>query len=73
VAKVLALVRLSSAFLSPALANSSGDRRPWLMSTLILSTFGFCAAGLAPLAASWTPWTWVVVLGLGVGGPFPWR
>jgi MFS transporter, CP family, cyanate transporter len=71
VVKVLALVRLPSAFLFPALADRSGDRRPWLMLTLILLTFGFCAAGLAPLAASWAPWAWVVVLGLGVGGLFP--
>src|SRR5215208_3555282 len=68
---VFALVRVPSAFLFPALADRSGDRRPWLVLTLILATFGFCAAGLVPLAASWAPLAWVVVLGLGVGGLFP--
>jgi CP family cyanate transporter-like MFS transporter len=68
---VFALVRVPSAFLFPALADRSGDRRPWLALTLILATFGFCAAGLVPLAASWAPLAWVVVLGLGVGGLFP--
>jgi MFS transporter, CP family, cyanate transporter len=68
---VFALVRVPSAFVFPALADRSGDRRPWLVLTLILITFGFCAAGLAPLAAPWAPWAWVVVLGLGVGGLFP--
>jgi CP family cyanate transporter-like MFS transporter len=65
---VFALVRVPSAFLFPALADRTGDRRPWLALTLILATFGFCAAGLVPLAA---PLVWVVVLGLGVGGLFP--
>jgi MFS family permease len=46
-------------------------RRRWLALTLILITFGFCAAGLVPLATSWAPWAWVVVLGLGIGGLFP--
>jgi CP family cyanate transporter-like MFS transporter len=68
---VFALVRVPSAFLFPALADRSGDRRPWLVLTLILATFGFCAAGLVPLATSWAPLAWVVVLGLGVGGLFP--
>jgi CP family cyanate transporter-like MFS transporter len=68
---VFALVRVPAAFLFPALADRSGDRRPWLALTLILATFGFCAAGLVPLATPWAPWTWVVVLGLGVGGLFP--
>jgi len=68
---VFALVRVPSAFVFPALADRSGDRRPWLALTLILATFGFCAAGLVPMAAPWAPWAWVVVLGLGVGGLFP--
>jgi MFS transporter, CP family, cyanate transporter len=68
---VFALVRVPSAFLFPALADRSGDRRPWLALTLILATFGFCAAGLVPLVAPWAPWAWVVVLGMGVGGLFP--
>jgi CP family cyanate transporter-like MFS transporter len=67
---VFALVRVPSAFIFPALADRSGDRRPWLALTLILATFGFCAAGLAPLVTPWAPLAWVVVLGLGVGGLF---
>jgi CP family cyanate transporter-like MFS transporter len=68
---VLAIVRVPSAFAFPALADRSGDRRPWLALTLILATFGFCATGLVPLVTAWAPWAWVVVLGLGVGGLFP--
>jgi CP family cyanate transporter-like MFS transporter len=68
---VFALVRVPSAFVFPALADRSGDRRPWLALTLTLATFGFCAAGLVPLVTPWAPWAWVVVLGLGVGGLFP--
>ena len=65
---VFALVRVPSAFLFPALADRSGDRRPWLALTLILATLGFCAMGIVPLATPWAPLAWVVVLGLGVGG-----
>jgi MFS transporter, CP family, cyanate transporter len=68
---VLAIVRVPSAFVFPALADRSGDRRPWLALALMLATFGFCAAGLVPLVTAWAPWAWVVVLGLGVGGLFP--
>ena len=68
---VFALVRVPSAFLFPALADRSRDRRPWLALTLILTTFGFCALGLVPLVTSWAPLAWVVVLGLGIGGLFP--
>jgi len=68
---VFALVRVPSAFVFPALADRSGDRRPWLALTLTLATFGFCTAGLVPLVTPWAPWAWVVVLGLGVGGLFP--
>jgi MFS family permease len=68
---VFALVQVPSAFLFPVLADRSGDRRPWLALTLILATFGFCAAGLVPLVTPWAPWVWVVVLGSGVGGLFP--
>jgi MFS transporter, CP family, cyanate transporter len=46
---VFALVRVPSAFLFPALADRSGDRRPWLALTLILATLGFCAMGIVPL------------------------
>jgi CP family cyanate transporter-like MFS transporter len=68
---VFALVRVPAAFVFPALADSSGDRRPWLALTLILTTLGFCALGLVPLATPWAPLAWVVVLGLGIGGLFP--
>src|SRR5215213_8851288 len=68
---VLAIVRVPSAFVFPALADRSGDRRPWLALALMLATFGFCATGLVPLVTAWAPWAWVVVLGLGVGGLFP--
>jgi len=68
---VFALVRVPSAFLFPALADRSGDRRPWLALTLILTTLGFCAMGIVPLATPWAPLAWVVVLGLGIGGLFP--
>jgi CP family cyanate transporter-like MFS transporter len=68
---VFALVRVPAAFLFPALADRSGDRRPWLALTLVLAIFGFCAVGIVPLATPWAPLAWVVVLGLGVGGLFP--
>jgi CP family cyanate transporter-like MFS transporter len=68
---VFALVRVPSAFVFPVLADRSGDRRPWLALTWILTTLGFCAMGIVPLATPWAPLAWVVVLGLGIGGPVP--
>jgi MFS transporter, CP family, cyanate transporter len=68
---VFALMRVPAAFLFPALADRSGDRRPWLALTLVITAFGLCAVGLFPLATPWAPWTWMVVLGLGIGGLFP--
>ena len=46
---VFALVRVPAAFLFPALADRTGDRRPWLALTLMITAFGLCATGLFPL------------------------
>jgi CP family cyanate transporter-like MFS transporter len=57
----------SSALAVPALADRTGDHRPWVALCVGLATAMLAAIGLAPTAA---PWLWAVLLGLGVGGMF---
>jgi MFS transporter, CP family, cyanate transporter len=70
---VFALVRVPSAFLFPALADRSGDRRPWLALTLILTTLGFCAMGIVPLATPWHLWLGWSCSAWGSAACSPWR
>jgi CP family cyanate transporter-like MFS transporter len=68
---VFALVGIPASLLFPALADRSGDRRPWLALTVAFDILGLAGVGLIPLATPWAPWAWAVALGIGTGGLFP--
>ena len=64
---LFSLTQLFSALAVPALADRTGDHRPWIALCVGTSTAMLAALGLAPTAA---PWVWAALLGLGVGGMF---
>jgi MFS transporter, CP family, cyanate transporter len=64
---LFSLTQLFSALAVPALADRTGDHRPWIALCVGTSTAMLAALGLAPAAA---PWVWAAILGLGVGGMF---
>jgi CP family cyanate transporter-like MFS transporter len=68
---VFALVGIPASLLFPALADRSGDRRPWLALTVAFDILGLAGVWLMPLATPWAPWAWAVALGIGTGGLFP--
>jgi CP family cyanate transporter-like MFS transporter len=64
---VFSVTQIFSALAVPALADRTGDHRPWVALCVGLATAMLAAIGLAPTAA---PWLWAALLGLGVGGMF---
>jgi len=50
------------------LAHRARDRRPWIVSALLVLIAGVAGMATAPLAA---PWLWAALAGLGGGGLFP--
>ena len=64
---VFSFTQIFSALAVPALADRTGDHRPWVALCVGLASAMLAAIGLAPTAA---PWLWAVLLGLGVGGMF---
>ena len=64
---LFSLTQVFSALAVPALADRTGDHRPWVALCVGVATAMLAALGLAPTAA---PWVWAAVLGLGVGGMF---
>jgi CP family cyanate transporter-like MFS transporter len=64
---LFSLPQVFSALAVPALAERTGDHRPWLALCVGTATVMLAAIGLAPTAA---PWLWAALLGLGVGGMF---
>jgi CP family cyanate transporter-like MFS transporter len=64
---LFSLTQIFSALAVPALADRTGDHRPWLALCVGTVTLMLAAFGLAPTAA---PWLWAALLGLGVGGMF---
>jgi CP family cyanate transporter-like MFS transporter len=64
---LFSLTQVFSALAVPALADRTGDHRPWLALCVGTVTLMLAALGLAPTAA---PWLWAALLGLGVGGMF---
>jgi CP family cyanate transporter-like MFS transporter len=64
---VFSLTQVFSALAVPALAERTGDHRPWLALCVGTVTVMLAAFGLAPTAA---PWLWAALAGLGVGGMF---
>jgi CP family cyanate transporter-like MFS transporter len=64
---LFSLTQIFSALAVPALADRTGDHRPWIALCVGAATVMLAAIGLAPTAA---PWVWAAVLGLGVGGMF---
>jgi CP family cyanate transporter-like MFS transporter len=64
---LFSFTQIFSALAVPALADRTGDHRPWLALSVGTATVMLAAFGLAPTAA---PWLWAALLGLGVGGMF---
>jgi CP family cyanate transporter-like MFS transporter len=64
---LFSFTQIFSALAVPALADRTGDHRPWLALCVGTTTAMLAALGLAPTAA---PWLWAALLGLGVGGMF---
>src|SRR4030095_2057142 len=64
---VFSFTQIFSALAVPALADRTGDHRPWVALCVGVATAMLAAIGLAPTAA---PWLWAALLGLGVGGMF---
>jgi CP family cyanate transporter-like MFS transporter len=63
-----AAVQIVAAFVVPALADRSHDRRPWLALTILANVVGLAAIALAPLAS---PWGFTALVAFGAGGLFP--
>jgi CP family cyanate transporter-like MFS transporter len=64
---LFSFTQIFSALAVPALADRTGDHRPWLALCVGTTTAMLAALGLVPEAA---PWLWAALLGLGVGGMF---
>jgi MFS transporter, CP family, cyanate transporter len=64
---LFSFTQIFSALAIPALADRSGDHRPWVALCVGVTTAMLAALGLVPTAA---PWLWAALLGLGVGGMF---
>src|SRR5215218_2428304 len=64
---LFSFTQIFSALAVPALADRTGDHRPWLALCVGTATVMLAIIALAPTAA---PWLWAALLGLGVGGMF---
>jgi CP family cyanate transporter-like MFS transporter len=64
---LFSFTQIFSALAVPALADRTGDHRPWIAACVGLATVMLAAFALVPTAA---PWLWAALLGLGVGGMF---
>jgi CP family cyanate transporter-like MFS transporter len=64
---LFSLTQVFSALAVPALADRTGDHRPWVALCVGTATAMLATFALAPTAA---PWLCAAVLGLGVGGMF---
>jgi MFS transporter, CP family, cyanate transporter len=64
---LFSFTQIFSALAVPALADRTGDHRPWLALCVGTATVMLATFALAPTAA---PWLWAALLGLGVGGMF---
>jgi CP family cyanate transporter-like MFS transporter len=64
---VFSLTQLVAALGLPALADRTGDRRPWTALAVSACTAGLLTVAVAPLAA---PWLAAGVIGFGTGGQF---
>ena len=64
---LFSFTQIFSALAVPALADRTGDHRPWIALCVGLTTVMLAAFALVPTAA---PWLWAALLGLGVGGMF---
>jgi CP family cyanate transporter-like MFS transporter len=64
---VFSLTQLVAALGLPALADRTGDRRPWIALAVGACTAGLLTVAVAPLAA---PWLAAAVIGFGTGGQF---
>jgi MFS transporter, CP family, cyanate transporter len=64
---LFSFTQVFSALAIPALADRTGDHRPWLALCVGTVAVMLAALGLVPTAA---PWLWAALLGLGAGGMF---
>ena len=64
---LFSFTQIFSALAVPALADRTGDHRPWIALCVGTVVVMLTAFALVPTAA---PWLWAALLGLGVGGMF---
>jgi CP family cyanate transporter-like MFS transporter len=64
---VFSLTQLVATLGLPALADRTGDRRPWTALAVGACTAGLLVVAVAPMAA---PWLAAAVIGFGTGGQF---
>lgn len=64
---VMTIFQVIGAFAAPMLARRRPDRRPWLLTMLVLQSIGMAGLLLAPLAGTAL---WVALIGCGLGSMF---
>ncbi|WP_300010230.1 MFS transporter [Pseudonocardia sp.] len=68
---VWSVTQIPAALLGPALAERRRRWRFWATTTLACGLTGTVGAMLLPMPAVLGPWTWAVLMGIGVGAGFP--
>ena len=65
---VFSATQVITAFAMPMLAHRSGDVRPWIATSVGVTTLGLALVAFVPDGFAAAPWIWASLLGLGMGG-----